>query len=636
VIFLFIGIAYGIDLSEKNHLRVPSVTNARQNSGRLREGLAVMLSLKGLTPLQHKLLNKALGSFFKDVDEVHRDKLHVLTDRELADIDPNGDLKGIEGLKVYRFQRIALVEALEGINAEPKDIAHITLNLISHPGKFRDDKGAERAVNLFILEEQYNLLSKLDKKVKIQWARHERAHLENIRYSERRILQLYPLDEVIQAIRREVTRRPRPYNIMGFKKAVEIIVDSINRNKILLVGIDGDSRVGKTILSEDILFHIFPEARVCVICIDYYHSLESDIELSGAYWAYTEQYGGISPLQPELESEHWDYKRAARDINDLVESGDFDVIIVEGLNSLYLEILELLGPKKQKFDIKIHLVADTATREHIYKKKFADEPTFDHRRMDSYLERYVQKYPAEGIDYDLVIDNSFTSPFEELGEYLGSEELSNSPDAVAKVTRILKDYSKRERQILLEVGGGSTEIACAIAKNRDDIGVITIDRYDKEGKVYQLEAEDFNNRNLKAQKLQLENLVVVKADEGIFRFLPPFCIDFVLLVSPDFLDRILLARGLRESIKFGGEILVKPWHNFDQSYFFGEPPEEIIYVPEDLKYQGYLFRNTGSSIMFGVDMDAMSGSFSDQPLFKWQKNTIIERSFFSSDLRKDL
>ena len=201
VIFFLTNTAYAINSSGKSHLRLPS--SARYDPQRLNDGLTAMLNMKGLDKRQHGLLNRALATFFVGFNKVRGD-IHILTDAELAQIDPNGDLAKVKDLKAYRFTRKQLIEALREIGASKREIAYITANLISHPGRFRDAKGTpratNRATNLFILDEHYRLLSQLDDVLKVQWARHERAHLDDITRSEEEIHDAYPLNAVVEAL----------------------------------------------------------------------------------------------------------------------------------------------------------------------------------------------------------------------------------------------------------------------------------------------------------------------------------------------------------------------------------------------------------------------------------------------------
>ncbi|MFC1666310.1 hypothetical protein ACFL0P_00370 [Candidatus Omnitrophota bacterium] len=164
------------------------------------EGKASMLNIRGLTPEQHDMLNQALGTFFVGLNQVRSD-IDVLGEEELGRIDPEGVLGEVEDLRAYRFTREQLQQALEDIDALPEDIEYIIANLIAHPGRFRDTKGIPRATNLFILDEHYNILTQLESSLQAQWARHERAHLDDITRSEQDIQIDHPIDSVVGSLR---------------------------------------------------------------------------------------------------------------------------------------------------------------------------------------------------------------------------------------------------------------------------------------------------------------------------------------------------------------------------------------------------------------------------------------------------
>ncbi|MBU1853607.1 MAG: 6-phosphofructokinase [Candidatus Omnitrophica bacterium] len=205
VVFLFHSTAYGIDISDMTSLRTRLLCNPRVSSEgpkRLSEGMAAMLNRKGLSRYHHRLLNQALGTFF--VDDGIREDIYVLDTDEIAAIDPSSDLRGIEHLNVYRFSRRQLIVALQAVGAAAADIDYITANLISHPGRFRDDRGNPQATNLFILDDSYEALTRLLPKLQAQWARHERAHLYRINLPEVIIQILFPLKNVVRALREDM------------------------------------------------------------------------------------------------------------------------------------------------------------------------------------------------------------------------------------------------------------------------------------------------------------------------------------------------------------------------------------------------------------------------------------------------
>jgi len=392
VLFVFNSTVYGIDLPRNisSKLRAPFTTQSKPE--RLREGMAAMLDTSSLTPREHQLLNSAFSSFFTGFDNIRQD-IRIAGSQELADIDPENDLRSLNGLKVYIITEEQLRKALaDHTDANEREIYYLVNNLISHPGRFRTQEGKPRAINLFILEKYYTAIRGLNVELKSIWAKHEREHLENIDFTETNIANTYPLDEVVKPLGH--FKKPKANDKRALKEAVDLITREVkkpNRPRPLLVFIDGDARVGKTVLADDITL-LLPDGISCkVFSIDDYHRVEY---ITGDLLAYLEQYGG------ETIREYWDYGEAAIDINALIKSGGFDLIIIEGLNSLFVES-KLVEPYV-KFDIKIHVIADRETREYIFMKRFPERT----RGMEDYLTRYVQRYSPEIVRYDIVIDNS--------------------------------------------------------------------------------------------------------------------------------------------------------------------------------------------------------------------------------------
>ena len=179
---------------------------------------------------------------------------------------------------------------------------------------------------------------------------------------------------------------------------------------------------------------------------------------------------------------------------------------------------------------------------------------------------------------------------------------------------ILNHYPQDGKRILLEIGGGNTDAAYKIADvNRDDMSVITFDLYDTEHPDYGESAEEFDNKSLTAQKSSIEDLAVIRADDRIFDFLPPNSIDYILLVSPVYLADKLKNTKLWGALKIGGEILVKPYWTFD--YFNHDHGQ----LPQEVQYDGFLFKNTNSTVAFEVDIDDASANSSGEPIFICKK-----------------
>jgi len=184
------------------------------------------------------------------------------------------------------------------------------------------------------------------------------------------------------------------YNRTGFEQALNMITDRARAKKPLLVVIDGDSHVGKTTLAKDLFFGLGHQ-HTSVIYLDSFYSEE---ELPPDYIAHIEQYGPIhGGIKNTIES--WDYKAAGEQLLQQANSGQYDVIILEGLNAINVE---LANANALHFDVKIHVTADQQTREHIYK---SSNPTDPPGMMNKFLDTYVTKYKQE-MSYDLIIDNS--------------------------------------------------------------------------------------------------------------------------------------------------------------------------------------------------------------------------------------
>lgn len=91
---------------------------------------------------------------------------------------------------------------------------------------------------------------------------------------------------------------------------------------------------------------------------------------------------------------------------------------------------------------------------------------------------------------------------------------------------------------ILEIGCGSCEIAWEIATKNPDTGVIATDNYDlnsppDSGSHYRKVAQAWKDRLLQVQTQPLDNLIVLRAEADILRFLPEGVIDSVLLVNPE-------------------------------------------------------------------------------------------------------
>ncbi|MDP8264039.1 MAG: class I SAM-dependent methyltransferase [Candidatus Aceula lacicola] len=114
----------------------------------------------------------------------------------------------------------------------------------------------------------------------------------------------------------------------------------------------------------------------------------------------------------------------------------------------------------------------------------------------------------------------------DLASYLIKQ--GNTLEDINKVVLILKNYD----QIYIDVGTGQAGLPLEIAEKNPKIGVITIDSYSSKG-FYYLYANQWKNRELDAQKQNLDNLVVLKASFGKFFWNMPYdSIDYMSLIAP--------------------------------------------------------------------------------------------------------
>jgi len=141
----------------------------------------------------------------------------------------------------------------------------------------------------------------------------------------------------------------------------------------------------------------------------------------------------------------------------------------------------------------------------------------------------------------------------------------NSLESIAHLQNILK-----MGEVILETGCGSGEGAWLIASGNPAMGVIATDKYElagpaEGGSYYRKVAEDWQTGRLKVQQALLPNLVVLRAESDIARYLPKGRVDSILLVNPEpkvaaaFVDT-LETSNLLEHLKPGDrKIVIKPF-----------------------------------------------------------------------------
>jgi hypothetical protein len=156
-----------------------------------------------------------------------------------------------------------------------------------------------------------------------------------------------------------------------------------------------------------------------------------------------------------------------------------------------------------------------------------------------------------------------TGHLKSLAAYL--EAQGNRFEDIRKCDRILS-----MKWVVLEIGCGCGDVALAIAARNPEIGVIATDKYDISSRDdstshYCRMASSWQKKQLTAQNTPLDNLVILRAEVDLLRFIPDQNIDSVVMVNPEpkvgkAVLAFIAAHRLESKIKPGDrQIIVKPY-----------------------------------------------------------------------------
>ena len=123
------------------------------------------------------------------------------------------------------------------------------------------------------------------------------------------------------------------------------------------------------------------------------------------------------------------------------------------------------------------------------------------------------------------------NPYAALSAYL--QKRGNTHQEIQKTLRLLAMPGT-----LLEIGCGGGEAALAIAEKNPRLGIVATDRYDctdacTPAAGYRKVALQWQAHTLGAQRADLSNLVLLRAEASLLRCLPDKSIDAVLMVNPE-------------------------------------------------------------------------------------------------------
>ena len=203
-------------------------------------------------------------------------------------------------------------------------------------------------------------------------------------------------------------------------------------------------------------------------------------------------------------------------------------------------------------------------------------------------------------------------------EYLALEEFHittgrpKGPQPAEKIMSLIKQ--RKRKRFLMELGGGNTATAMAIAKKQKDVNVVTADLYDTHARgEYGQYAMAFENRALSAQTADLPNLAVSRATADFLLRLDDESIDFLLLNAPERVvlqDLIILIRdfNLLDRLKSDGQIFIRASSLLD--YYIG--------LIERLIGDKVEIEKTSNAEIFGVNLNEGSDFASDpSDTFVW-------------------
>ncbi|MBF0216628.1 MAG: hypothetical protein HQL30_06500 [Candidatus Omnitrophica bacterium] len=165
--------------------------------------------------------------------------------------------------------------------------------------------------------------------------------------------------------------------------AREIEVRRVSAGRTLVVGLDGDKHAFKSTFVKAVERELDKRLKVKVIKLD-------DHLIEGWY------------VDGEMiREEGWDWYRIAGDIAVSSDSGQYDIIFVEGFE--LFNIAKRSNIPMDGFGLKIHVVADVDTRTW----GFMCDGVGDREAARKMAVEIIEKYP-EGltVDYDLVVDTS--------------------------------------------------------------------------------------------------------------------------------------------------------------------------------------------------------------------------------------
>ncbi len=182
---------------------------------------------------------------------------------------------------------------------------------------------------------------------------------------------------------------------------------------------------------------------------------------------------------------------------------------------------------------------------------------------------------------------------EDLAKHL--REQGNSESTIKKTLSFFEGRSRYSEHIL-EVGAGRAEAAYAIALRNPRTRVIASDVYGDES--YLSYRDAWRKGTLTAQMTPLENLVVLRTGTDLFKWLPDFSIDGVLLVNATIaaeydLAALFTEHRIESKLRPGADVVVKPYAKTSK-WASDKPidgfPEDVLFKKLDTTFRGIDFR----------------------------------------------